>query len=251
MRLRGKKRKNLIDNRPRRFTLNPLYAMKTEVLWYLGERSIEIRETEIPEFETREVLQRSPPRATPFRAKIGSQRNFHRTNNIAVTIGTEPKLFEKSQSKEDTVKKISLLLACLLALLWVACEEEIPDYVGTWVDSTTLVAVATTVTFDLSAEAGNIFIDKPVGDDVEVIGILENDGSTLTATITQITVGSTVYTGALLDGFLALLTPPLTTVNTFTYGVAGNTLTITGNLISALTALYPGGPYTTLTATKT
>ena len=87
----GQKRKNLIDNRPRRFTLNPLYAMKTEVLWYLGERSIEIRETEIPEFETREVLQRSPPRATPFRAKIGSQRNFHRTHNMAVAIGPELK----------------------------------------------------------------------------------------------------------------------------------------------------------------
>ena len=93
----GQKRKNLIDNRPRRFTLNPLCAMKTEVFGYLGERSIEIRETEIPEFETRELLQRSLQRATPFRAKIGSQRNFHRTHNMAVAISPEPDLFEKSK----------------------------------------------------------------------------------------------------------------------------------------------------------
>jgi hypothetical protein len=145
--------------------------------------------------------------------------------------------------EEDVMKKALLLMVCMFALLWVACEKA-PDYVGTWEDSTTLVGVGTTVTFDLSADAGTIFIDKPVGDDVEVTGILEKNGSTLTATITQITSGVTVYTGALLDAFLAALTPPLTTVNDVTYSVVGDLLTVTGDLIDALTGgvtdtLYP------------
>jgi hypothetical protein len=161
-------------------------------------------------------------------------------------MGPEPKLLEKSQSKEDTMKKISLLLACLLALLWVACDVNPPDYIGVWVDSTTLAAGLTTVTFDLSADEGTITIDKPVGDDVEVNGTLEKTNSTLTATITQVTVGAVVYTGPALDAFLFALTPSLTTVNTFTYSVVGDTLTITGDLIDALT----GGLTDTLTATK-
>jgi hypothetical protein len=145
------------------------------------------------------------------------------------------------------MKKISLVLACLLALLWVACEVEPPDYEGTWVDSTTLVAVLTVVTFDLSADDGTIFIDKPVGDDVEVGGTLEKDGSTLTATITQITVGANPpLTGPALVAFLAFLAPPCTTVNDFTYDVTGDILTITGDLIEGLS----GGLTDTLTGTR-
>ena len=148
------------------------------------------------------------------------------------------------------MKKISLLLACLLALLWVACELNPPDYIGVWKDSTTLLVVGTTVTFDLSADEGTITIDRPVGlDDVVVTGTLVKDGSTLTATITKITVGTNPpVTGAALDAYLAGL--GLTTVNTFTYSVVRaaltETLTITGNLIQALT----GGLTSTLTATR-
>ena len=147
------------------------------------------------------------------------------------------------------MKKISLLLVCLLALLWVACELNPPDYIGVWKDSTTLASVFTTVTFDLSADEGTITIDKPVGfDDVVVTGTLAKDGSTLTATITQITVGTTPYTGPALAGFLSGY--GLTPVNAFTYSVVRATLTetlaIKGNLILALT----GGATDNLTATR-
>lgn len=143
------------------------------------------------------------------------------------------------------MKRILLLLVCVAALLWVACEEEAPDYVGTWEDDTTLAAAATTVTFDLDADEGTILIDKTVGDDILIEGNLDKSGSTLTATITQITVGSNPpLTGAGLDAYLVGL--GLTTANDFTYSVAGDTLTITGDLIFALTTGFTD----TLVATR-
>lgn len=147
------------------------------------------------------------------------------------------------------MKKLALFLLCMIGLLLAGCELT-PDYVGIWVDATTLALAGTVVTFDLEADAATITIDN-VGDDVVVVGTLEKSGSTLTATITQITVGTTVYSGTALDLFLAAMIPPLTRVNTFTYSVVGDTLTITGDLILALTAAFPGGAKDTLVATRT
>ena len=151
------------------------------------------------------------------------------------------------------MKKFALLLLCLLALLFVSCEEEPAAYVGVWEDSTTLSAAFTVVTFDLGADEGTITIDyqppNPKADsDVVITGTLSSSGSTLTATITAISVGGLPLTpDAAIDAFLAGLTPPQGRVNDFTWSVSGNTLTISGDLISALTS----GVFSTLYGQRT
>jgi hypothetical protein len=74
----------------------PLKLMKNRAFRRLGERSIEIRKTEIPEFEAHAVFQRSLQRAIRFRTKIGSQRNLRRIKNKAVALGPEQNPLEKS-----------------------------------------------------------------------------------------------------------------------------------------------------------
>jgi hypothetical protein len=144
------------------------------------------------------------------------------------------------------MKKFALLLFCLLVLSMIGCETEPPDYVGVWVDSDTLAADFTKVTFDLKSDEGTITIEPPSPAPATVItGTLEKSGSTLTATITAISVGGAPQD---VDIYLGLLL--LTRENTFTYSVSGNTLTITGALIAALTATATGGPYSTLVGTR-
>ena len=144
------------------------------------------------------------------------------------------------------MKKISLLLACLLALLVTACPVIPPDYVGLWVDSTTLLGLGTTVTFNLSADEGTITIVSPVpANDPVFTANLVQDGTTLTATITALSVGGAAVPDALVDGALALKGIASRT-QSFTYSVVGDTLTITGTLILALT----GSLTNTLTAVK-
>jgi hypothetical protein len=145
------------------------------------------------------------------------------------------------------MKKIALLALCFIALAVVGCKEEPPDYVGVWVDATTLALAGTTVTFDLDADAATLTIDNTLADDVVVVGSLEQTNSTtLTTTITQMTVGvGPPLTGAALEAAL-FATYGLTPVNTFTYSVAGNTMTITSALILALTNNFTN----TLTAVR-
>jgi hypothetical protein len=150
------------------------------------------------------------------------------------------------------MKKALFLVACLAALLWVACEEEIPDYVGVWVDSTTLSIGPVPVTFDLSADEGTITIDKPgTTEDIVFTANLAQDGSTLTATITALSVGGTAVPDGLIDATLVGLGVTGGRTQSFTYDVTGDTLTITGDLISDLTLNYPGGQKDTLTAIRT
>jgi hypothetical protein len=149
------------------------------------------------------------------------------------------------------MKKMSLLLACLLALLFTACPVIPPDYVGVWVDSTTLALTSCIVTFDLSADEGTITIDN-VGtvQDIVFTATLAQDGGTLTATITALSIGGTPIADAGIDAALIGLGVTGGRTQSFTYDVTGDTLTISGQLIADLTALFPGGPKTTLTATK-
>jgi hypothetical protein len=109
------------------------------------------------------------------------------------------------------------------------------------------------VTFDLSTDEGTITIDKPgTADDIVFTANLAKDGSTLTATITALSVGGTAVPDVNIDVFLVgVLGVTGGRTQSFTYNVTGDTLTMTGDLISDLTLLYPGGQKHTLTAIRT
>jgi hypothetical protein len=152
-----------------------------------------------------------------------------------------------------------VLLAIILSLLLSTCAQFDPQWMGTWVDDTTVRYV--TITLDLGEDEGTLTVDNENLDAKTmksiIKGTLEGDEDTLTATIssiyaeTKLNQDGITLTGALLEAYVTtepddggLGLPGLT--NSVSYHIEGNTMTLKGELISVLTE----GQSDTLTAVK-
>ncbi len=151
-----------------------------------------------------------------------------------------------------------VVLSITLGLLLGTCVQFDPQWMGTWVDDTTVPYV--TITFDLGEDEGTLTVDNenPDAKTMKTIvkGSLKGDEDTLTATIssiyaeTQLNPDGFTLTGALLEAYVTteppdgLGLPGLT--NSVSYRIESEIMTLNGEFISVLTE----GQSNTLTAAK-
>ncbi len=130
----------------------------------------------------------------------------------------------------------------IILFLVISCHIPTPDYVGSWLDSTTVPG--TTITIVLKADTFTITIDienpKPTEPYRRVVtGSLKSEGSTLTATIKGVTNDGVEVDEHLLQAILALIGGD---THTATYSIEEDTMTLSGDLLERLT----GQDYLTL-----
>jgi hypothetical protein len=147
-----------------------------------------------------------------------------------------------------------VLLAIILSLLLSTCAQFDPQWMGTWVDDTTVSMV--TITLDFSEDYGTIIVDNedPTAKTKKTIvkGTLTGDEYTLTATVTYIYLESNTSPPIIFESDepysieAYLITLGLDGLkNSASYRIENNTITLKGKIISVLT----GGP-DELTAVK-
>jgi hypothetical protein len=109
-----------------------------------------------------------------------------------------------------------------------------PDYVGTWTATVGTAPAVATVTMELTKTTFSVAVDTLADDYVVTGGLAESDTeAVLDATITGISKNTVALTAAEFAGFLALNS--LTAVQTLTYAVTGESITVSGALLAALT----------------
>lgn len=122
----------------------------------------------------------------------------------------------------------------LISIVVSSCFLFALDYVGTWIDSTTVPD--TTIILEFEKDMFTVTVDLPEPDpDTVATGTLESDGDTLTVTLISLDYFGTVYTGAELETILKNLLNLPGPVNSVTYSISENTMTISGELILTLT----------------
>ena len=131
-------------------------------------------------------------------------------------------------------KKLLYVLSGLIIISAASCFLFTPDYVGTWVDSTTVPGTTITLEFERDEFVVTVDFPEPHPDTV-ARGTLERNRDTLTATLISLDHRGQVYTGAALETVLINLLKLPGTENSVTYSISGDTLTITGELILILT----------------
>ncbi len=136
--------------------------------------------------------------------------------------------------EEIMKKKLLYVLSGLIIISAASCFLFTPDYVGTWVDSTTVPG--TTITLEFERDEFLVTVDLPELDpDTVAQGTLEKNRDTLTATLISLDYYGQEYTGALLETVLINILELPGPVNSVTYSVSGDTMTIQGELILKLT----------------
>lgn len=126
-----------------------------------------------------------------------------------------------------------VLVPFIVVVLFMSCDLlGTPDYVGTW----TATVGATSITMEFTRTTFSVTIDTidPVAEYVLSGGLAESaTASGLDATITSVALNGVVLDAAMMAAFLASYN--LTEDETFTYVVTGESITVSGNLITALT----------------
>ena len=128
------------------------------------------------------------------------------------------------------------IFACaVIFVLVISCYVPTPDYVGSWVDSTTVTG--TTITIVLKTDTFTITIDtenpKPPAPYRRVVtGSLKSDGSTLIATIKGVKNDGVALDDPSLQALFALIGGD---THTATYSIEGDTMTLSGFLLVLLT----------------
>ena len=123
----------------------------------------------------------------------------------------------------------------IIFFLVISCHVPTPDYVGSWVDSSTVPG--TTITVVLKADNFTITIDtenpKPPAPYRRVVtGSLKSDGSTLIATIKGVKNDGVALDDPSLQALFALIGGD---THNATYSIEGDTMTLSGFLLMLLT----------------
>ena len=121
----------------------------------------------------------------------------------------------------------------IVVVLFMSCDLfGTPDYVGTW----TATVGTTSITMEFAKRTFSVTIDAtdPVAQYV-ISGELDESAAAggLDATITAVTLNGVVLDAAMTAAFFAQYT--LTADQTFTYTVTGESITVSGDLLFALT----------------
>jgi hypothetical protein len=116
-----------------------------------------------------------------------------------------------------------------------SCDLSTPDYVGTWVDKSTVSG--TTITVELEADEFTLTIDTenptpPTPHRRVVTGTLTVKGNTMAATITGIIEDGKKLDDALLQAIFALIGGD---THNATYSIVGDTMILSGQLLIQLT----------------
>jgi len=134
------------------------------------------------------------------------------------------------------------ILAILIVCLLTTCNMFDPQWMGVWVDATTVDQV--TVTLDLGKDEGTVTVvntDPDAETSLTIVeGSLEGDEDTITATITYLYAKRNdspepfeTDNPAFIEAYMRTLGVART--NSCSYTIEGNTFTIWGPLISVLT----------------
>jgi hypothetical protein len=147
-----------------------------------------------------------------------------------------------------------VLLASLVVCILSACNMFDPQWMGVWVDDSTVLDVK--VTLDLGKDEGTVTVvnSDPSADTALTIveGSLDGDEDTITATITYLYAESNddppkvleTESSAIIEAYMRTLGVART--NSCSYAIEGNIFTIRGPLIRVLTVNVSD----TLTAVK-
>ena len=130
----------------------------------------------------------------------------------------------------------------IVVVLLMSCELfGSPDYVGTW--TATVGTASITMEFTKTTFSVKINATDPAAEYV-LSGDLDESATAgdLDAIITAVAVNGSVLDAATMAGFFAMFN--LTEDETFTYAVTGDSITVSGDLITELTG------ETSITATR-
>ena len=128
----------------------------------------------------------------------------------------------------------------IVVVLLMSCDLfGSPDYVGTW----TATVGEASITMEFTKTTFSLKITDPAAEYV-LSGDLEESATAgdLDAIITAVAVNGSVLDAATMAGFFAMFN--LTEDETFTYAVTGDSITVSGDLITELTG------ETSITATR-
>ena len=134
----------------------------------------------------------------------------------------------------------------IVVVLFMSCELfGSPDYVGTWtatVGTASITMEFTKTTFSVTIDTIDPIAEQPV--EYVLSGDLDESATAgdLDAIITAVAVNGSVLDAATMAGFFAMFN--LTEDETFTYAVTGDSITVSGDLITELTG------ETSITATR-
>ena len=136
----------------------------------------------------------------------------------------------------------------IVVVLFMACDLfGSPDYVGMWtatVGEASITMEFTKTTFSVTIDTIDPIVEEPV--EYVLSGDLAESATAggLDATITAVALNGSVLDAAMMAGFLAMFN--LTADQTFTYAVTGDSITVSGDLLLALTE----GETSTITAIR-
>ena len=130
----------------------------------------------------------------------------------------------------------------IVVVLFMSCELfGTPDYVGTW--TATVGTASITMEFTKTTFSVKINATDPVAEYVLSGDLAESaTAGALDATITAVALNGSVLNAGMMAAFLELYN--LTADETFTYAVTGDSITVSGDLITELTG------ETSITATR-
>jgi hypothetical protein len=116
-----------------------------------------------------------------------------------------------------------------------SCDLSTPDYVGTWIDNSTVPGK--TITAELEADEFTLTIDTenpmPLEPHIRIVtGTLSVRGNTMTATITGIIDDGNELDDALLQAIFALIGGD---THNALYSIDGDTMILSGQLLILLT----------------